>query len=92
MTANDEGDGIEFSIRDGGGYGPRIVVHVTKAALERLDGAGPNSERNSLSVLARHVEALSTLATAISHARASNRVVLTAADIQDTAWVPAGKR
>lgn len=92
MADGDGGDGIEFSIRSGGGYGRRIAVHVTRAALERLQGAAPASDLNSLSVLARNIEALSQLAMFMHHVGDANRVVVTAADVQAPACAPRAKR
>lgn len=84
MHDNYDGDGFEFSVRGSTGYGKRILVHVTKAALLSLDDQGRTPDL--LAIFNAHVRRLSLLALAIHDETGLERIVLSPKDLEGTAW------
>jgi hypothetical protein len=79
-----DGDGFEFSVRGATGYGKRILVHATKAALLSLEGE-PRT-RDLLSIFNAHAQQLSMLALVIHNETGLERIVLSPKDVEGTAW------
>jgi hypothetical protein len=79
-----DGDGFEFSVRGCHGYGKRILVHVTRAALLCLgeDAGSPGL----LAIFNAHAQELSLLALQVHEETGLERIVLSPTDLERAAW------